>query len=72
MLKETAFAVRSDGFENCIDGEKRLLACLDRAAEIPPHLNKRKQLVQSKRLTLRRTVFSSTETFALDNREPHE
>jgi hypothetical protein len=48
MLKETAFAVRSDGFENCIDGEKRLLACLDRAAEIPPHLNKRKQLVQSK------------------------
>ncbi|HXV78296.1 MAG TPA: hypothetical protein VEG60_00305, partial [Candidatus Binatia bacterium] len=43
VLKETALAIRAEGFEYRIDREKRLFSCLDRAAEIPPHLNKRKQ-----------------------------
>jgi hypothetical protein len=40
VLKETALALRAEGFEYCIDREKRLFACFDRAAEISPHLDK--------------------------------
>jgi hypothetical protein len=39
VLKETAFALRAEGFENCLDREKRLFTCFDRAVEISPHLD---------------------------------
>ena len=39
MFKETDFALRAKGFESSLDREERLFACLDRAAEISPHLN---------------------------------
>ena len=38
-LEEAIFAFGSDGFEEGLDGDEGLFACLDGATEISPHLD---------------------------------
>jgi hypothetical protein len=64
VLEEAAFTLGAEGFEDRIDCEKRLFACFDRAAEVSPHLNKRKTLV------VRPTRSQASGAIGQDGRSP--